>query len=339
MSESTDVIRLWEDGEKNKTEISRITGVPRTTVRRILSEYNDDDDNAVSADSIVNILGFTPDDVIDGKTIVEKMVEAQDVIVDRIVRRYSQSIEIKDDKPVGVALFSDLRLGNKYVDYKAIRDETTLVANTDGFYCMALGDYHDNWIGKLEGIQREMPVDFASEIAMLEWWVDLIRDKLIVVVGGNHDTGRTKRISGIDYVKRILKGVRTLYDPDEVRFTFKLGEGEWRFKCRHAWMGTSVYNDTHGIEKDPRFGDDEFDVGIGGHTHRGTIFREFMFHHKKRLAILLGTYKYHDGYATRLGFPRSPNTASGGLLMYPDGRMVHYDDLFALADYLKYLRR
>lgn len=334
------VIELWKAGDLTKTDIANITNTSRRTVGRIISAYEDDSDEESPRDSIIDIIGNTPNDITDGNDVLKKLIDAQEKTEDRVDRRYNQIIKVDDDKPIGIALFSDLHLGNKYVDYRAIKDESTLVADTDGFYAFGLGDYHDNWIGRLEGIQREMPIDFSSEIALLEWWFDLLRDDLLVVVGGNHDTGRTKRISGIDYVKRILRGLNLLYDADEVHFTLKLGKSaSWRFKCRHLWMGRSKYNDTHGIESDPRFGDDEFDVGIGGHTHRGTLFREFMFHHKKRLAILLGTYKYFDGYATRLGFPQSPETASGALILYPDGRMSQHSDLYETADYLKYLRR
>jgi len=331
------IIELWKAGTK-KTEMEKITGISRRTIGRIIERYKDSGGTPEKED-IVEVIGLTPDDTIDGEDILNKMIEAQGSIVESITKRYDQHIKIHDDKPIAIGLLSDLHLGNKYVDYKAIKEEAEIIADTDGFYAFGMGDYHDNWIGKLEGIQREMPISFSSELALLEWFFDTLRDDLLVVVGGNHDTGRTKRISGIDYVKKLLKGITTLYDPDEVRFTLHLGDAKWRFKCRHLWMGTSAYNDTHGIEKDPRFGDDEFDVGIGGHTHRGTLFREFMFHHKKRLAILLGTYKYHDSYATRLGFPQSPkNSASGALILFPDGRMRTEDSIFEAAEYLKFLR-
>jgi hypothetical protein len=318
-------------------ELAKLTGIPFTSLRRIVRELSGAEKEK-EKEKRVTIEGLTPHDHQDGEKVIDFLVDQQLDVEDRIKRRYSQKIHIEDDLPVGVALFSDLHFGSPLVDYRSIKSDTELVKNTDGFYGMGIGDYHDNWIGKLAHVQREMPVDFDSEIAMVEWWFDELRDDLLVVVGGNHDTGRTKMMAGIDYMKRILRGVNVLYDPDEIRFTLTLGKGSWRFKIRHVWRGRSIYNDTHAIEKDPRFGDDEFDIGIGGHTHRGTLFREFMFHHKRRYACLIGTYKMADDYAVKWGFPRSPNDATGALVLYPDGRMTTFTDLRSAAEYLDYAR-
>jgi hypothetical protein len=269
----------------------------------------------------VEIDGITPDDQFpDGIEVIDKLIAVQDKVRDKVNRRYNQVIKINESKPVAVAMFSDLHLGGPYVDYRAIKEDAKLVAETDGFYAIGAGDYLDNWIGKLEWVQRGQAVPFSDEVAMVEAWFDMLREKLLVVVAGNHDF-RTKKTAGIDLIARITRNVKCLFDGDEVRFLMKLGKGQWRFKIRHAWKYRSVLNESHGIERDLERGDGDFDIGIGAHEHRGTIFRECTFHGAKKLAVVLGTYKYHDRYAVQWGFPRNTHDASGAIILHPDGRL------------------
>jgi len=315
-------------GDMSLTQAAKTFNVPYSTLEK-----------KVAARNKVEVEGLTPDEVPDGKEVLKDLIDKQGDVEKHVARRYAQKITIKDNKPIGIAMFSDLHFGGSGVDYKAIEADTKLVKDTDGFYAMGAGDYIDAWLGRLAHVQREQAVGFDEEIALLEHWFDEINEKMLVVVGGNHDI-RIKNFGGIDYIKRILRGcTHLLYDADECVFTINLQKASWKFKIRHAWMGSSIYNATHGMERDPRFGDDDFDVGIGGHTHRGTLFREFMFHHRKRLAVLLGTYKFYDRYPIRLGFPRSPEQCSGALILYPDGRLDHCPDLITAARFLEFLRK
>lgn len=323
-----EVARCLADG-MTLSGTARHLGITRSKVQRA-QKWNTE--NGVTVD------GLTPNDVEDGEKIIDSLIRRQCGVEDILERRYSQEVHISGNKPVAVVLMSDIHLGGGDVDYRSVKADAELVANTDGMYAIGVGDYTDNWIGKLEGLQRGQAVNFEAEIALMEWWFETLKKKLVAVVAGNHDTGRTKRLAGIDYIKRMLKGAELLYDTEEVRFLLTLGKAAWRVKLRHIWRGNSQYNDTHAIEKDPRFGDDAFDIGIGGHTHRGTLFREFMFHGQRRLAVLCGTYKMHDQYAVQLGYPRSPHDASGALILFPDGRMMHMQDLGIAADFLNYAR-
>lgn len=273
----------------------------------------------------------------DGWEAIGDMAEKQGDVEKRIEERYNQQITIEDGLPVAVALFSDLHFGGPHCDYKSIKRDTELVAKTKGFYGIAAGDYADNWIGKLGYIQREQAVSYKTEIAMVEAWFEKLDGDLLCVVSGNHDN-RTIIQAGIDNIRRILRGAQLLYDTDEVVFDLNLGDAAWTFKVRHDWMGKSIYNPTHGIERDPKFGDGAFDIGIGGHIHRGCLFREFVIHNRRRLAVMLGTYKLLDRYSLKLGFPRSPETPSGALILYPDGRLWHTQDLQTAADFVTWER-
>jgi hypothetical protein len=332
MTEKEKVIRdLWYSGVASGVGISKSTGIPVRTVNRIIRNLQ------LRGKPIVK--GPMPEDEPDGLSVLDGMISQQREVEDEIDARYSAEIVIPDDRPVALVPFGDLHLGNKYTDYKQLREDTEIVQTTDGMYGIGTGDYHDNWIGFLRHLQREMPIPFNKELALLDWWFESLEGKLLAVVGGNHDVGRTKKLAGIDHIKRMLRGAQLLYDPDVICFTLKLGEASWRFKVRHSWPGHSQFNDTHGIEKDPKFGDGAFDVGIGSHTHRGTLFRDFNFHGKKRLAVLTGTYKMDDRFGLEMGMPRATGAPTGALVLTPSGDVEAFRSLSNAATFLQLLRQ
>lgn len=306
------------------------------TINRYKRSYS-----TMGGDSTVDIYGVMPGNgEHDAEKILDRYIERQKSVEEKINKRYSQVINIRDDKPVCVAFFSDIHLGNSNADYEQFKADVSTVAKTDGLYALGVGDYVDNWIGKLEGVQRHQPMEFDEEMALMQWFFDTLDESLLAVLAGNHEN-RTPKIAGIDYVKHLLKGKKLLYDSDEILFTLKLGGAEWRVKMRHKWRGYSKYNETHPMESEIKFGDFLFDIGIGGHTHNGTLMRPFFQYNKKVYSVLLGTYLLFDKYSTSLGFSNRRTPASSGcgaMIFYPDGDLQHFDNLGRAADYLKYLR-
>ena len=80
---------------------------------------------------------------------------------------YARATYPSDQAPIGITLMSDLHLGNAHTDYKLIYEEVRTIVTTPGLYAMLLGDLVDNWVGKLEGIQRQQPVSHDAEFVML----------------------------------------------------------------------------------------------------------------------------------------------------------------------------
>ena len=248
-----------------------------------------------------------------------------------------QSIHL-GNKPTGIAFLSDLHLGNSGTDYHALLADTKLVSDTDGMYAVFHGDGLDNWITpKLQGLQRGQAVSFQTELMLFRRWLELIHEKLLLVVSGNHDNW-TQKLSGLDLIPTFLGDTHVLYDPYEVRTTVTCGSGSWDVLIRHKWKYSSIFNPTHGIE----VGFDRltlpFDIGIGGHTHIGTLFRPFYRHNKERLALLTGAYKRIDSFSKEIGYAETANNGCGAIIFMPDGKMWYNSDLEVACDYLKYLR-
>jgi len=253
-------------------------------------------------------------------------------------KRGRRKITIPQPKrPFALAFLSDLHLGNASTDYQTLKHDVDLIAETPRMWSGFHGDGIDNWIvGKLAGLQRGQPIPFDAEVQLLTTVLETLEGKLLWVVAGNHDNW-TVKLAGIDRIKEALRGTRVLYDRYEVAFDLMYGERSIAFKVRHQWKYSSIFNATHGIEVGWQRGDTDFDIGLGGHTHIGTLCRPFIRHGRRRYAILTGTYKVDGDYGRELGLPTPTGRGSGAMVFWPDGRRLFCESVQTAADFLRYL--
>ena len=243
---------------------------------------------------------------------------------------------ILPEKPVMLSFLSDLHFGNPGTDYKAAFDDAKLIRDTQDAYAFFIGDGFDNWIvGKLMGLQRGQAVPFDEEMQLFGYWSEIIGEKMLLKVSGNHELW-TLKSCGIDSVQAAWRGIDVaIYDHHEIAFDLVHGDTVRAVKVRHKVRGNSEYNPTHGMEKYWQNGDEEFDWILMGHTHIGTLCREFLRHRQKCRAMLIGTYKQVDKYAKEIGFPTTYGQGSGAMVLHPDGREVWVDDLKLGVDILR----
>ena len=234
-----------------------------------------------------------------------------------------------------IVFLSDLHIGNAATDYENLRRDAEIIRTTDNMYAFFHGDGIDNWIvGKLQSLQRGQSIPFDSEMALFQAWITTIQPKLIGVVAGNHDNW-TKKMAGIDYLKHISPPF-AMYDANEVIFRLLWGSNSKTIAVRHKWRGTSILNPTHGMERASK--DIDADIYVGGHTHIGTLFRDFVVRQRDRIAVLTGTYKVVDSYGDELGLPPPQHSGCGAIVFDPDGSMTVMRNLTEAARYLDFKR-
>lgn len=251
-------------------------------------------------------------------------------------RRSSQRIIVPGNAPFGIAYLADLHLGGA-TDYAAIHHDAKLVRDTPRLYAGFLGDGVDNWIhAKLMGLQRQQEIAFDEEWCLFRDFLGILGNKLLFLVSGNHELW-SFALAGIDRAKSMLSSL-VLYNKHEVVFDLVLDTASWTVKARHKWRGSSVFNETHGVEVGWERGDTDFDVGIGAHDHRGTLCRPFYRHGIQRFAIKIGTYK-QDDYGVQLGLPRTHGSGCGATIHWPDRRMTFIQDLDTAAEFLQFLNK
>lgn len=286
----------------------------------------------------VTIEGVNADQYINVDRIWQRVLEHQIEADAKHEAKQHQTITINDGKPFAIAYLSDFHVGSSGVNYKALKKDVDTINQTEGFWSEFHGDAVDNWVvGKLAGLQRNQLLNFDEEWGLFLAILEMMQPKLLWVVSGNHDNWSFK-IGGADRIRQALQGSKILYDTDEVNVTVKLGNASWRHKIRHKTRYNSVFNKSHGIERDLERGGDDFDIGVAGHTHVGTFFREFAFHGKMRLAILTGAYKRHDAFQREIGFAPTTHDGCGAVVYMPDGSLLPVQNIQLAAKVLTSLR-
>lgn len=319
------------------TEIAEQTGLSVGAARYRYQQYNIDARAEADQPQGAYIIGQTPDDdLIPPDELWRAAIDAQTQVFKRIEQRRNQIIRLKP--PCAIALLSDCHFGSPYTDYTTLKRDAEIIRDTPDCYAGFHGDGVDNWIiGKLQGLQRGQVMTFDAEWQLFYDWLKMLQGKLVYVVAGNHDNW-TIKVAGFDRVREALRGIQVLYHQDQIVFTLEVGLAQYVVKVRHKWRGSSVFNVTHGIEVSWERGGDDFDIGIGGHTHQGTYHRPFSRHGKIRHAILTGTYKIMDAYGIESGYANPVGRGCGALLFDQAGQLHFYDDLERTANYLDYLR-
>ena len=235
--------------------------------------------------------------------------------------------------PYALAFLSDLHFGNAMTDYAQAMKDAETIRDTHGMYAVFHGDGIDNWIlPKMAGLQRGQAMPYDDEMQMFKEWLEVLGDKLLVVVAGNHDNW-TYSLAGIDFLRHLVQPT-VIYDQHQVIFDISAGQSRLRYAVRHKWRGNSILNPTHGLERAAR--DIDADVYVGGHTHIATLARYFTVRQRDRLAILTGTYKRHDSYGHALGLPPSEHSGCGVLVVDPSKDHIFVRDVAEGADYLRF---
>jgi len=229
--------------------------------------------------------------------------------------RKRQTLEF-DEGPIGLAFVADQHLGNHGTDYDRAFGDAKVVSETDGLWAVSMGDIVDNFIiMKLAHARASSHITVPEEWALAKEYMTLLGPKLLAAVGGNHDFW-TARLAGIDYFADMLAQVNpdALYDQDDSLITISVAGVKWRSRLRHKWQGNSIYNPTHGVERSHKW-DQDFELGVGGHTHASGLARPFNAAGRDGLAVLCGSYKRVDHYARQSGFAK-PNTSAAVVVIF-----------------------
>lgn len=230
---------------------------------------------------------------------------------------------------VTIAFLADQHVGGAGVDYPRLMAEARLIAETPGMVAATCGDVTDNFIvPKLLALRTQTRLNIPDEAVLAKMYLGVLTPKLVAAVGGNHE-GWTQSLAGFDYFAELVLSVsqKCLYDPHDCRVTVKVGSHEWRLRLRHKWRGSSYINALHGIQRASRE-DQDFDIGVGAHTHVSGLAGTFTTGGKTRLALLCGSYKRSDMFSRQIGFPTPNNsTAVAVLLDGTTGTMTGFESL------------
>lgn len=213
----------------------------------------------------------------------------------------SCTLTIEDDKPVGVAFWSDWHLGGNGVDHRRFLEDRQLIRDTEGLYVVGMGDYKDNNLqtGHKGAVYEQVVPPGTQDILVLET-AEYVKDKALAWVKGNHDHWSVKLEGKDSLMEEICKASApavNLWHGGVIYLT--VGDMTYKIGARHTFMYNSSLNTTNSQRRlnEQLAG---CDVVALGHTHQKDL------HHKDHMGrntvwLRSGTYKVMDDYAQQLG--------------------------------------
>jgi hypothetical protein len=150
---------------------------------------------------------------------------------------------------------------------------------------------------------RDAVIPIKTQWKLVEHYLEMFGDKILAVVGGNHDAW-SKKFSGVDVLEELVKKRKVLHDNSEWQLTLKVGHENYKMAIRHSAKYTSAYNETHSAKQLWRMAriPADVDVVVVSHTHNPSIEEFIWGANGPRLAIRTGTYKLGDCYVREIGF-------------------------------------
>lgn len=318
-------------------ELAEEYGLSETTLRRRVREYRKKNSLPdFTTSMLVNAMDEEPE--VSGEELWARAISLQK----RRERKqeYNANREVIFNKgPAVLVAMGDLHLGNSGVNYSDIdRDIHAIQMIAEAgvpIGVVLIGDLIDNFIiGRLAQLRMtESPFLAIEEWGLVDYTLQRLSPYIVGSVAGNHDNW-SWALSGVDLLRErhLAKTPHILYDPYELAFTFRVGKFHCQVMARHSWSGHSKFNPTHGIDDHQRTRGREFDVAIGGHTHRGALAREFDNGASVGYAMLVGSYKKTDTLGKRIGLPPNLPTSSVSLIVTENGIESATSNLEAVAN-------
>jgi hypothetical protein len=278
---------------------------------------------------------------IDEEKLYAEMVSHFDKVDERANLAKSNTFEIDTNGPVAFVLASDQHLGGgkgTATDIKGMFTEAELVNSIDNCWFLHNGDLSNNFIGNwTTSISHNRRFTIEEEAAISRKYMNLIKDRLIAFVSGNHNAW-SEAYSGLDVNLNMLNEIKSncFYDNDELFLSIKTPYfNHCGVVLRHIWNGFSQFNPTHAIERNAKNMSYDAKIWAGAHIHSSSLIREFNIRGETNYAFLTNTYKRYDDYSKRRGFSESNKTTAIGWVLHPEFGIVPFSNLYALRSFME----
>lgn len=228
---------------------------------------------------------------------------------------------------------ADLHIGDMCCDYKAILDELEYIKNTPNCYCVLDGDLMDTAIASSIGdtyASTHNPMEQLQECVNM---FEPIKDKIIAVVGGNHEN-RIYKQDGIDitYLMCQQLGIADRYSPTTALVFIRFGDDK-----KHRKVCYTMYM-THGAGGGRKEGGKinrladlanivDADIYLMAHVHQPAAFRNSFYRanpenssatRTEHLFVNTAAWLKYGGYGDKQGYKPASNINP---IIYLDGKV------------------
>ena len=284
-------------GYKSIRDASKATGIPRTTIQ---DRLNTGKNLGIIDDTRLTKPGYHIEERVEDDLPTEEIIKhLHERFKKRKTNRESkkwQSIKMDTDEPIGLLWMGDPHIDDNYCDWDTLTEHLRIINEYEGIYGCNLGDYQNNWVGRLGRLYGEQDTSHKTAWKLVEWLIEEMNP--MILIGGNHDMWS----GASDPLKWIAKP-HTILENWEARISLDFpNKRSCRIFAAHDMPGHSQWNALHAQTKMAKFKSNAH-LFISGHKHNWALAQMELVEEGTTawLARARG-YKYHDTYAFVKGF-------------------------------------
>lgn len=231
--------------------------------------------------------------------LFDAMERLQEVKRSMESKQNTATVNINDDRPIGLVGWGDWHLGDVGMDIAAFKRDVQTICDTDGLYYVGLGDYKNNVIeGRPKGSQFEEIVRPGLQDMLALHIAEQTKDKAIALVRGCHDDF-DKQASDRDFVAAMAEKADCINLWHGGLLTINVNGAVYEIRARHKFYGESRLNKTN-----------TFRVQIDAEGPCDIVFRAHLhfpdlYHTNKQgrevVCMRSGSYKHEDEYGQKIG--------------------------------------
>ncbi|MED4083881.1 metallophosphoesterase [Halalkalibacterium halodurans] len=267
---------------------------------------------------------------------IEHLIEAQEKLQEFDDRQTTVTIDIDDDRPIGLAFHGDWHAGGLYTNHKQMIKDFEVMRDTDGLYNVAMGDYADNYTQNSHkgGIYDQIANPDKQKEMVRHLFKTYLGEDNLAVIKGNHDNWEYKE-TGEDYIKYLARIIESPYLWYGGEINLRLGNQVYKIHAHHTYQGTSALNTTNSQRR--LFDVTHADVIALGHLHWNESHSKSSGG-KDTVWMRTGTYKYTDDYSQWIGGFKGDHRVPMVILYPNEKKVLGFRDMYDGIKHLKIVR-
>jgi len=269
-------------------------GIPRSTIYDRCKAY--EFETKMKSDSKPFSLPTEEEDDVDVEEIVDMLHKRfQRKKKHKESKKWIQ-IGVESNEPFGLLWLGDPHIDDNHCDWDTLKEHLSIINSHDRIFGCSLGDFQNNWIGRLSRLYGEQETSKKTALKLVEWLINNM--KPMILIAGNHDMW-----SGAGDPLKWMAGHRAVMEDWEARIQLNFpNKTSIRIHAAHDMPGHSQWNPLHAQTKMAKFKSNA-DLYISGHRHNWALAQLEEVEQKKIMWLARARgFKYHDTYAFVKGF-------------------------------------